>query len=180
MTGAVGKVYSEALFELAAEQNCAEQVFNELESLKAVWRDNPELSKLLCTPTVGIGEKLAAVENIFKGRVSEIVYNFICVITEKNRGASLPDIADSYKDKWYDASGIAEVTVTSCKPLSAVMRDKLVKKLETVYKKKIILTEKVDESLIGGIKVNYGDTMLDGSVKTRLENMQKQISGIIA
>lgn len=180
MTGAVGKVYSEALFELAAEQNCAEQVFNELEALKAVWRDNPGLSKLLCAPTVGIGEKLAAVENIFKGRASDIVYNFICVITEKNRGAYLPEIADSYKEKWYDASGIAEVTVASCKPLTAAMRKKLVKKLEAVYKKKIILTEKVDKTLIGGIVVKYGDTMLDGSVKTRLDNMQKQISGIIA
>lgn len=180
MTGAVGKVYSEALFELAAEQNCAEQVFNELEALKAIWRDNPELSKMLCTPTIGIGEKLASAEKIFKGRVSDMVYNFICVITEKNRGASLPEIADSYKEKWYEASGIAEVTVTSCKPLSAAMREKLVKKLEAVYKKKIILTEKVDETLIGGIVVKYGDTMLDGSVKTRLDNMQKQISGIIA
>ncbi|MCD7731763.1 MAG: ATP synthase F1 subunit delta [Oscillospiraceae bacterium] len=180
MTDSVGKVYSEAIFELAAEQSCAETVFEELEALKTVWNENPGLVKVLRAPTVGISEKLGITEKIFKGRVSDMVYNLLCVITEKNRADYLPEIADAYKDKWYDASGIAEVTVTSCEPLSDALKEKLIKKLETVYKKKVILNEKTDSSLIGGIVVNYGNTMLDGSVKSRLEALQKQIKGIIA
>ncbi len=180
MTGSIGKVYSEAIFELAVEQNCAETVFNELESLKTIWSENPGFAKILDAPTVGIDEKLGMTEKIFKGKVSDIVYNFICVMTEKNRADFLPEIADAYKERWYDLSGIAEVTVTTSVPLSAALRDKLLKKLESVYKKKVILKEKTDSSLIDGMVINYGDTMLDGSLKTRLETIQKQIKGTIA
>ena len=49
-----------------------------------------------------------------------------------------------------------------------------------VYNKKIILEEKTDSSLIGGMKVSYNGTLLDGTVKTRLETLQKQIKGTIA
>jgi F-type H+-transporting ATPase subunit delta len=180
MTGSVGKIYSEAIFELASENDCAESVFEELKALKDVWKNNPELAKMLGTPTISTGDKLKVTERVFKGRVSDMVYNFLCVITEKNRAGYLPAIADAYKEKWYEASKIAEVTVTTSKPLTSELRDKLVKKLEGVYDKKIILEEKLDSSLIGGIVVNYGNTMLDGSVKSRLDAVQKQIKGIIA
>ncbi len=180
MAGSVGKIYSDALFELASEQNCTEAVFEELNGLKAVWKDNPELSKFLSSPIIGKGDKLSAVEKIFKGKVSDIVYNFICVITEKDRGNALSEIADAYKERWYNVSGIAEVTVTTSIPISTVLKDKLVKKLEKVYGRKIILAEKVDESIIGGIVISSKNTMLDGSVKTKLDTIQKQINGIIA
>jgi len=180
MAGSVGNVYSEALFELAAEQNCAEDMFNELMALKQVWKENPELGKLLKTPTLGVSERLESVEKIFKGKVSEQIYNFICVITEKSRADRLPEIADSFKEKWYEKSGIAEVTVTSSTPLSDETRKKLVKKLEKVYNKKILLEEKTDSSLIGGMKVSCGGVLMDGTVKTRLETLQKQIKGTIA
>lgn len=180
MTGSVGKIYSEAIFELAAEQGCGEQVFKELTSLRSIWMENPGLAKLLSAPTISLKEKLSVVEKAFKGRVSETVYNFLCVITEKGRASALTEIADSYKEKWYEKENIAEVTVTTCNPLSDSMRKKLVDKLESVYKKKVVLEEKTDASLIGGIVVNYGNTMLDGSVKNRLDSIQKQIKGIIA
>lgn len=180
MAGSVGNVYSEALFELAAEQNCAEETFDELMALKKIWKENPEVSKLLKSPTLSVGERLEATEKIFKGRVSDQIFNFLCVLTEKSRADHLPEIADSYKEKWYDKSGIAEVTVTSDRPLSDKQRDKLIDKLSKVYNKKIILEEKTDSSLIGGMKVSYNGTLLDGTVKTRLETLQKQIKGTIA
>ncbi len=180
MTGSVGKIYSEAIFELAAEQSCAGQVFEELTSLKKIWTENPDVAKLLSAPTLSVSEKLKINEKVFKGRVSEMVYNFLCVITEKGRAGALTEIADAYKEKWYEAENIAEVTVTTSAPLKKELRDKLVKKLEAVYKKKVILEEKTDSSLIGGIVVNCGNEMLDGSVKNRLDSIEKQIKGIIA
>lgn len=180
MSGSVGKVYSEAVFELASEQGCAETVFDELCSLKTIWQENPGLGKLLGAPTVGKEEKLKITEKIFKGRLSDTVYNFLCVITEKNRAQYLPAIADAYKEKWYEASNIAEVTVTSAEPLTTELKNKLIKKFESVYGKKVILNEKTDSSLMGGIVLSYGNTQLDGSVKTRLDTLQKQIKGTIA
>ena len=185
MAGSVGNVYSEALFELAAEQNCAEETFDELMALKKIWKENPEVSKLLKSPTLSVAERLEAAEKIFKGRVSDQIFNFLCVLTEKSRADHLPEIADSYKEKWYDKSGIAEVTVTSDRPLSDKQRDKLIDKLSKVYNKKIILEEKTDSSLIGGMKVSYNGTLLtycnvdtDNALTLLIDDSIKRDSGL--
>lgn len=179
MTGAE-KIYSEAVFELAKEQSCADAIKDELDALAVVFKDNPELPKLLTAPTVTLNEKLDVVKNIFGGKVSELTYNLLCVTTEKGRAAIIPDVAEDYKNRWYEMKNIAEVKVTTSVPLSENLRAKLKAKLEAVYKKTVILTESVDPSIMGGIVLNYGNTLLDGSVKAKLDAIQKQIKGVIA
>ncbi len=179
MTG-VEKIYSEAVFELACEQSCTDEVKKELDSLAVVFNDNPGFAKLLTAPTVTIGEKLEIIEKTFKGKISELCYNLLCVVTEKGRAAAVPAIAEDYKNRWYEMKNIAEVKVTTSVPLSENLRAKLKAKLESVYKKTVILTENVDPTIMGGIVLNYGNTMLDGSVKAKLEAIQKQIKGVIA
>ena len=77
MTGTVEKVYSEAVFELAKEQDRTDEIKDELASLAVVFNDNPDLGKLLSAPTVSIGEKLDVVEKLFKGKVSDTSYNLL-------------------------------------------------------------------------------------------------------
>ncbi len=180
MTGSVEKVYSEALFEIASEDNTSDVLFGELDSLSQIFKSNPELSKLLFAPTVSITDKLEIVNNIFGGRISQTALNFICVLTEKNRINYLPSIAQSYKNLYNEKNNIVEIKVTTSVPLSDNLRQKLKCKLEAVYGKKVTMAEYVDEKLIGGIVINYGNTMLDGSVKAKLDKMQKQIRNIIA
>ncbi|MDE7302206.1 MAG: ATP synthase F1 subunit delta [Oscillospiraceae bacterium] len=180
MTGTVEKVYSEAVFELACEQGCADEVKKELDSLAVIFGDNPELPKLLGTPTVTAAEKLDIIEKAFKGRVSDITYNFLCVITEKGRASAISAVAEDYKNRWYEMKNIAEVKVVTSVPLEDGLKSKLKAKLESVYKKTVILDETVDPSIMGGIVLNYNGAMMDGSVKSRLEAIQKQIRGVIA
>ena len=180
MTGTIEKIYSEAVFELACEQNCADTVKEELDALAKIFNENPAFAKLLTVPTVTIGEKLEIIDKTFKGKISELTCNLLCGVTEKGRAAAVPAIAEDYKNRWYEMKNIAEVKVTTSIPLSESLRTKLKAKLEAVYKKSVILTESVDPSIMGGIVLNYGNTMLDGSVKAKLEALQKQIKGVIA
>ena len=180
MTGSIERVYSQALFEIANEENIADALFSELNSLSEIFSSNPELTKLLFAPTVSKPEKLDVINNIFKGRISQTALNFICVLTEKNRIAYLPRIAEGYKNLYNDKNNIVEIKVTTSIPLSDSLRDKLKARLEDVYQKKVTMIEAVDEKLIGGIVINYGNTMLDGSVKAKLDKMQKQIRSLIA
>ena len=85
MAGSVEKIYSDALYELAAEENSVETVNGELKALAAVFDENPELVKLLCAPTVPNDEKLKVISNIFVGRISETVYNFLCLFFDISR-----------------------------------------------------------------------------------------------
>ncbi len=180
MTGRAEIVYSEAVFELAREQDCADEIKNELDALAEIFDSAPELGKFLSAPTVTLSEKLSFIEKNFKGKISETTYNLLCVVTEKGRAQLVPSIAEDYKNRWYDMKNIAEVKVTTGIPLSDSLRAKLKTKLETVMKKTVILTENVDPSIMGGVVINYGNTMTDGSVRSKLEALQKQIKGVIA
>ena len=180
MTGKIEKVYSEAVFELAKEKNLTDEVKKELDALAEIFDASPELGMFLSAPTINFPEKLKVLEKTFKERISETSYNLLCVVTEKGRASLIPRIAEDYKNRWHEMKNIAEVKVTTSIPLGDSLRTKLKAKLETVLKKTVTLTESVDPSIMGGIVINYGNTMMDGSVKAKLEAIQKQIKGVIA
>ena len=85
MAGLLEKTYSDALFQLAIEENSLEKTFEELRAISDIFSKNSEFEKALIVPTITVSEKLAVIENIFKSRVSELVYNFISVLVEKGR-----------------------------------------------------------------------------------------------
>lgn len=180
MAGSVEKVYARALLEIACEDNSAKELDAELNALSEIASANPELCSVLDAPTVTDKEKSEFLANVFKGRISEISFNFLSVLTEKGRFRYLSAIAAEFRKGYYEMSGIAEVTVTTAVPLKADARERLEAKLVKMYQKEIIIREKVDPDIIGGMIVACGDSMLDGSVKTRLEKMHKQIKDMIA
>ena len=106
--------------------------------------------------------------------------DFLCLLNEKGRFKFLPEITKAFTDKYNAKMNILEVTAITSTGLSAVLRDKLIKKLSVVSGKTIRLTEKVDKAVIGGIVLRYGNTELDSSVKTALDKLRSQINGVIA
>ncbi len=180
MTGTVEKVYSQALFELASENDSAALVNEELSALAEIFRNAPEFSKFLLAPTVSSTEKARFTETVLKDRISALTYNFLCLLTDKRRVRYLPAIAKSFEELFYEANNIVNVKVTTSIPLSETLRTKLKNKLESVYGKTVILEENTDPGILGGVIINYGNTMLDGSVKAKLDLMQKQIKGFTA
>ena len=80
---------------------------------------------------------------------------------------------------YYQKKNILEVTATTVQPLSDKLRKKLVDKLQSVSGKTVILHEKLDKSILGGIVLRYANTEIDSSVKTKLDNIKAQIDRII-
>ncbi|MCM1577782.1 MAG: ATP synthase F1 subunit delta [Ruminococcus sp.] len=180
MATSVDKVYSAALMSIAREDKSAKKLDRELNTLSGIIADNPELTAVLCAPTVTGKEKLTLIEKIFKGKVSGTVYNFLCVLVSKNRFGSLCGICEEFRKEYYEEYGIREVTVTTVIPLKDKAKEKLMAKLRKMYGKEIILIEKTDPSILGGMIVTCGGSMLDGSVKTELDNMHRQIKDMVA
>ncbi len=180
MTGSVEKVYSEALYELAAEDGSTDSLNEELKALSDIFASNPELYSVLGAPSVTQSEKEDLLEKVFGGRISDISFNFLCLAARKGRIRALPAIASAYRRKWNDVNGVMDVTVTSVRPLSGEQRKKLVDRLSAVYGKKIVLTEQTDPSIMGGLKVTFGDRMLDGTVRTKLDDIRSNMKNIIA
>lgn len=180
MTGMVEKIYSQALFDLGIEGDSLDTLKDELFQLSALFEQEPGLIKLLSAPTVTMGEKFALLERVFKDRLSQTMYNFLCVLTEKNRTRYLVRISQAFKEKYYAHSGMVEISVTTAAPMKDTLRDKLLVKLEQITGKKVTLVEKTDPTLLGGIVLHYGNTEMNASVKARLEAVHAQMKAVIA
>ena len=163
MTGLVEKNYAEALFQVISEEqeDKLKDTLSELKAVKTVLDGCPDL------------------KDAFEGKVSQYVYNFIRVLCEAERLDRFDGILTCFTALYNEKFGIADIVVTTSVPLNDALREKIVKRMEQVTGKKISMTEKVDKSIIGGIVVNYGDTMIDGSVKARLEALKTEISRIV-
>lgn len=180
MTGPVEKNYSAALFEAVKEEKGdLGEARKELNSVKGIAKECEGFEKLMDSPTVSAEEKLAVIKEAFGGKLSKCVYNFLCVVTEGKRWGHFNGICKAFSELCNEALGIAEITVTTAFPLSSKQREQIEKKMAEIIGKKIEMSEKTDKSLMGGVVIDYGDTRMDGSVKTRLEGLRDSFSQLI-
>ena len=173
MTGQVGKVYAEAVFALCLEQDTLEPVYKELNACATVFREEPALAQLLGVPTIPLEEKLALVKRLFSG--NDTVVSLISMLTERRRIPYVQEVTDAFNSLYREHKGIAQMTVTTCVPLRDAQRQQLIAALQKKYGKQVELTERIDPAILGGVVVQYGDTLLDNSVKSRLEAVRRQL-----
>lgn len=185
MAESVGKIYSTALFELCCEQDSTENTYEEFKAVKELLydsgsEDSLDMVKLLSSPLISGQDKTKCLDAVFKGRISDMTLDFLCLVADKGRFGRLEEIFGEFSKMYNNKMGILEAEAVTAEPLSAELREALIAKLEKTTGKKVTLTQKTDKSLIGGIVVRYGNTEIDGSVKTRLEKLKAQINGVIA
>ncbi|MCL2696960.1 MAG: ATP synthase F1 subunit delta [Oscillospiraceae bacterium] len=181
MKSSIENIYSSAFFEVLEEEHGNRQpgfeaVLSELCAVNDALSGAPELAKFCLAPGIKTEEKLEVLKNVFGGKTSPYVYNFLCILAEKRRMGYFGRIYRSFRARYYDKFKITPVTVTSAFALSAGQKEKLISKMETITGSKIELHEKTDKELIGGAVVDYGGSRIDGSVRHRLESLKKEIA----
>lgn len=177
------KVYAQAFFELCQEQAQGQEkdILAELYALDEIFSNNPDLAKLMDAPTVPVEEKIALLrEMISTGGICELCGNLLCVITEKGRFGCFGGIVRNFRALCSEFYKIAEITVTSSEPLTDALREKIKAKMSEITGKTVSIKEKTDPSIIGGVIIDYGSTRYDGSVKTRLNALKKELGSVIA
>ncbi len=169
----VGKVYAEGLFLLAQEEHTEEQVYKELNEAADVMAQHPEFVELVDVPTLDISERIAILKRVI-GDGAGITEKFLCLLVEKHRFRRLQEIRSDFNKLYHEAFGIAEVFVTSAVALSDKQREELKAVLGKKLSKTIELRESVDAALLGGMVVQYGDTRMDNSLRTRMQQFKQQ------
>lgn len=179
MAKLISKTYGDALFDIALENGKIDTFFEEVKELKQTFADNADLTKFLGHPDIELSEKVSVVENIFKDKIAAEIVGLMKVAVTKGRGLEIVNILDYFiaKTKEYKKIGVA--SVTSASELSDAQKKKIVEKLlsSTSYTE-FEMDYKVDTDLIGGIVIRIGDRVVDGSVRTKLANLKKELSGI--
>ena len=97
------------------------------------------------------------------------------MLTERRRIPYVQEVTDAFNSLYREHKGIARMTVTTCVPLRDAQRQQLIAALQKKYGKQVELTERIDPAILGGVVVQYGDTLLDNSVKSRLEAVRRQL-----
>ncbi len=166
--------YAHALLEIGVDQNILDTLLEDMKTIKSTIEGSRELLLFLKSPIVKPADKEAALTNIFDGKVSSVVSQFIQLITRKGREDILDQIADAFIQAYNEHEGIITVEVQSASALSESQRAELIRVLEKSTSKTVNLDLKVREELRGGISVKIDDTVIDATVKHKLEQLETQ------
>jgi len=172
---AVAKVYAQAYLDSAAEAG-VDQPLEEFTSFQDdILAPNPDFARLLTSPLTTKDEKLGVIERAVKPHASEFFTNFLKVLGERDRLELLPLIL---RESWLEQErrdGKVRVQVRSAQELSDSQREKIEQRVRTVLNKEPILVPSVESELLGGIIIQVGDTIYDGSLRTRLKKLQSRL-----
>lgn len=171
----VAKRYAQALFMVAEETQRIDAIAEELDRALETIEQHNDLKQLFYGVQFSQMDKKLVLERIFKEDLSRDVLNFILLLIEKSRYAILPDIRSAYHALRDEHNGILDVTVFSAFPLSEEKQEEIRQALGVREGKTIRLHIKEDPSLLAGIRVQIGDTIIDGSAKARLEKLRKEL-----
>lgn len=176
MAKLISKTYGDALFEIAVEEDKVDVLLEEVMLLQKVLADNESFGRLMNHPKIIVEEKIQVAKNVFEGRVSNELLGFLTIIISKDRYRDIDAILDYFIAEVKRYKGIGVATVTTAVPLGEKQCRKIEQKLlDTTRYTKMEMHFQVDESLIGGMVVRIGDRVVDSSIRTKLNELQKEL-----
>lgn len=176
MAKLVSKTYGDALFELALEEDKLDILFEESKVIREVFLNNSELIKLLNHPKIDKDEKIKVIENIFTERASKDFVGFLTIIIKKERQNHIIEILDYFiaAVKEYKKIGVAYVT-TAIELTEDKRKSVEEKLLATTQYEQFEMNFTVDKSIIGGMIIRIGDRVVDSSIRTKLNELSKDL-----
>ena len=169
--------YGKALFLLALEENKDEVIFNEVKSLSEVLSNNSEYITILDSPAIMLDEKLSLIDNSMSS-CEEYVKNFVKILCEKHSVFQFEDCVKAYSKEYDKHHNIIRSVVISAVKLSDSQLEKMKIALEKKSGKTVFLENEIDPSLIGGVVLRTEGKQFDGSIKGRLDSMNRSIEDI--
>jgi len=176
MAKLVSKTYGEALYDAALESGKTKELMDEIVTVQNIFESNPDFDKLMLHPGIPKQEKLKVVENVFGGKVSDELAGFFRIIIENERYKDIPAVFDYYTAKVKEADGIGIAYITTAMELSQSQKNAVeAKLLETTSYHTMEMHYNIDTSLIGGMVIRIGDRVVDSSIKSKLNELTRQL-----
>jgi F-type H+-transporting ATPase subunit delta len=167
--------YAEAIFEIALENESFVQWSNDLHTV-ADFAGEPDVARLLASNRVPHAEKARLLQSGLEREISPMAMNLVRILEDKDKLHLARDIQVIFQEKVDDARGIAHAVVTTAVPLSGDERNAIAARLSALTGKQVDVTPVVDESIIGGLVARIGDQLIDGSTRTRLLGLKRQLA----
>jgi F-type H+-transporting ATPase subunit delta len=167
--------YAESLLSVANDQKQAEAIAAELHAIVGIVDANPLFKQFLSDPAIGAEKRSGLVERVFEGGVSPLLWNFLTVLSRRDALPILAQIAGAYAQLFEEQLGKVEVDVTTAQKLSDEELESVRQRISSALKRDAVVHQYVDDSIIAGLVLRVGDTMIDGSVKSQLQSLRHQL-----
>jgi F-type H+-transporting ATPase subunit delta len=168
-----GKRYAQAVFKLALEKEELDSWQASLRKITDITTDE-KLMDLLENPKLPFEAKKALLAELL-GKINPLALNLAYLLVHKDKVGIVSDISQQYDRLLYAYYGIEHVEVITALPLDDRDRERISSRFGEIIGHKVIIDAQVDPSIVGGIKAKIGDTLIDGSVKGKLEALRKSL-----
>ena len=172
----VAKRWAKALMELVQEDGVSkEDVLKSLKDVAEAIDSSGELSDLINNPSVSVEEKQIVICKLFQNRTLPVVYNFLFTLNLKKRLNILDTVVEEFQKELESINNIVRVNVTSAIELDAERKDNIKNRIAEKIHKQVIVDWTVNPDIIAGLIFNINETIIDNSIKHKLENLSKNI-----
>jgi F-type H+-transporting ATPase subunit delta len=167
--------YARGLFEIARAEGTIDEVEDELFRFARSYESNDELRNALSDEQIPAGKRQAIVEDLLGGKVTSTTTQLISMVVGSGRSRDLPAIVDKLVARASTAKNLEVAEVRTAVPLTADQQTRLAAALANATGKEVNLKVVVDPSVLGGLVATVGDTVIDGTVRTRIEQLKSRL-----
>lgn len=167
--------YAAALYELAIAEEESAKVEQEFFSVARSLNSHPKLREALTDPRLPFDRKQAIIDDLVGGRASQVTVNLVSLVVSQGRAGDLPAIADRLAARGAASKGKEVAEVRSAIPLDEATLLRLADALARTAGRPVEVKAIVDPSVVGGIVAQVGDTVIDGSVRRRLQSLRETL-----
>jgi F-type H+-transporting ATPase subunit delta len=167
--------YARGLFEVARAEGTLDEVEDELFRFARSYESNDSLRQALTDEQVPADRRQAIVEDLLGGRATSTTVQLVSMVVGSGRGRDLPAIIDELVQRAASAKDLDVAEVRTAVPLTGDQQDRLKAALENATGKRLTLKAVVDPSVVGGVVATVGDTVIDDTVRTRIEQLKSRL-----
>jgi F-type H+-transporting ATPase subunit delta len=171
----IAQVYARSLFEVAEDRDRIDVVREQLGQFTDALAQSQEFELFFFSPYFSTEEKKAGLDKAVEG-ADDIVRNFLAVLIENHRMPALMRVRREYDRLWQEANRMLPVQVTSAVALDEAVTRQIGEEIGRQTGRKVELSTTVDPDVLGGIVLRVGNSILDASIRTRLERLRKQVA----
>ena len=171
----IAAVYARSLFEVAKEQDKLDSVREQLGEFADALQKTRELQVFFFSPYFSTTEKEDGLDRAVSG-ADEVIVNFLKLLIENHRMPVIFRVRRGYEELWEDENKLLPVRVTSAVELDKSTVSQIGDKIAEQTGRKVELSSEVDPDILGGIVVRVGNSILDASIRNRLEQLRRQVA----
>ena len=171
----IAEVYARALFEAARDQGVLDEVREQLAAFANTVASNRQFAIFLFSPYLSTEEKKDGLKRAITGG-TPIFVNFLEALVERHRAPAIMRIRARYEEMWKEQHQLLPVEVTSAVDLDQQIIDEIGEQVREQTGRQVELSSRVDSDILGGIVLRVGNSILDASIRSRLNQLRKQVA----